>query len=186
MRPRWPVRPAFRGPIAFLLCFACGLAVAVVLVRPGFELRGGGPPAAVPAAVARVVDGDTIALADGRLVRILGLDAPETAHPAMSGPQPFGREAADRLTGLVAGRQVLLERDRTEVDHFGRLLRHVWSEGALVSEILVEEGLAWANNMPPDDLHTERLRAAEARAREAGVGLWGLPRPTEIPAFSAP
>jgi micrococcal nuclease len=151
----------------------------------GTVLDGRGAPRGSEAArVARAVDGDTLVLDDGRTVRIIGLDAPETHNPAMAGPQPFGEAAATRLADLVAGRVVALETDATPTDHYGRLLRHVWLGGTLVAEVLVREGLARAMSIPPDVRHAERLRAAEADARAAGHGLWSVPRPTPLPIFA--
>jgi endonuclease YncB( thermonuclease family) len=138
------------------------------------------------AIVDRVVDGDTIVLADGRTVRILGVDAPETSNPAMAGPQPLGAEAAQHLRALVQGREVVVERDVADVDHYGRLLRHVWLGHTLVAEALVAEGLAWSSTYPTEVRHKERLRAAEERARAASRGLWGTVRATPLPVFVDP
>jgi len=136
------------------------------------------------AVVGHVVDGDTVVLADGRTVRLLGLDAPETSNPALAGPQPLGREAAERLSALVEGREVVVERDASDVDHYGRLLRHVWLGHRLVAEMLVAEGLAWTNSYPSDARHKDRLRSAEARARAERRGVWGVRRPTPLPEFA--
>lgn len=129
------------------------------------------------------VDGDTLRLEDGRVVRVLGIDAPETRHPDMRGPQPLGVEAAARLALLVEGRAVALERDAQDADHYGRLLRHVWVGEELVAERLLAEGLARSLILPPSQGHAARLRAAESAAREGRRGLWGLARPTPLPIF---
>jgi micrococcal nuclease len=104
----------------------------------------------------------------------------------MDGPQPFGPEASARLTQLLAGREVLLERDVVGLDHYGRSLRHVWLGDTLAAEVLIAEGLAYAQSIPPNTLHADRLERAEAAARQAKVGLWGLPRPTPLPLFASP
>lgn len=39
------------------------------------------PNTAEKALVSRVIDGDTIQLDDGRKVRLIGVDTPETVHP---------------------------------------------------------------------------------------------------------
>jgi micrococcal nuclease len=154
---------------------------------PGMSAPAGGPPAsAEPATVRTVVDGDTLVLTDGRTVRLLGIDTPETVHPDMAVPQPFGEAASQRLRALVAGRDVHLERDVSDVDHFGRSLRHVWLGRELVAVSLLREGLGYAQSIPPDRRHAEDLRAAEASARAARRGLWGADRPTPLPIFAAP
>jgi micrococcal nuclease len=75
--------------------------------------------------VLRVVDGDTIELRDGRLLRYIGID---TRRPWTPG-QPVGgyaKQASDRNKALVEGKTVSLEKDVSETDRFGRLLRYVY------------------------------------------------------------
>lgn len=179
---------------ALPLLGAAILAVGLTLVASSSARRAvgawlawpGGPQAAEHARVARVVDGDTLELADGQVVRVLGIDTPETHNPSLRGPQPLGAEATARLRSLVEGRVVALEPDVTDRDHYGRLLRHVWRGRSLVADVLAREGLGRAYILPPDTRHAERLRAAEAAARAASLGLWGLPRPTPLAIFGSP
>lgn len=174
------------------LAGAAALAVAIALAAsPALRARAAawlaaaaGPPGAERVRVAEVVDGDTLRTADGRTVRLIGIDTPETRHPDMAGPQPFGPEAAARLAALVGGRTVRLERDAADADDYGRQLRHVWVDGRLVAAALVEEGLGHVLIIPPNARHTDVLRAAEAAARSAGRGLWGIARPTGVAVFA--
>jgi micrococcal nuclease len=137
--------------------------------------------------VVRVIDGDTVELADGRTVRYIGIDTPETVAPG----QPvghYGPEASSFNKQLVEGRDVELEKDVSETDRFGRLLRHVYIDGRLVSEILVQQGFAQVSTFPPDVKHQDRLLIAQRVARNAGRGLWAnapVP-PTAVPTTQAP
>jgi micrococcal nuclease len=82
----------------------------------------------VEAQVTNVVDGDTIdVLIDGQefRVRYIGVDTPETVHPTL-GEQPYGSEASDYNKSLVENQTVFLEKDVSETDQYGRLLRYVW------------------------------------------------------------
>ncbi len=72
--------------------------------------------------VTRVVDGDTIEIEGGQKVRYIGIDTPETKHPRKPA-QCFGHEAYEQNKKLVEGRVVKLERDVSETDRYGRLLR---------------------------------------------------------------
>lgn len=132
-------------------------------------------PGAVRAPVVRVVDGDTIiVLLDGRerRVRYIGVNTPESADPRRE-VQCFGKEAAARNQALVGGKTVWLEKDVSETDQYGRLLRYVSVDGKLVNAELVREGYARVVTYPPDVRHAEWFRALEREAREARRGLWG-------------
>ena len=135
------------------------------------------------AVVTRVIDGDTVEVnINGKLrtVRYIGIDTPETKHPSKT-VECFGPEASRFNEELVAGRQVLLEKDMTDKDRYGRLLRYLWIEGVgLVNQILVENGYARVSTYPPDVKSEALLIAAEASAKAEGKGLWGAcsePRP---------
>lgn len=128
--------------------------------------------------VSEVIDGDTIRVAfdDGATdtVRYIGVDTPETVHPRR-GIECFGPEASDRNRQLVEGRRVLLERDVSERDRYGRLLRYVWLEDSttFVNATLITEGFAQVVTYPPDVRHSEYLREVQRQARENNAGLWG-------------
>ncbi len=143
-------------------------------------MRGAGtsePEAAQEATVIRVVDGDTIvARVEGReeRVRYVGVDAPEVGREATGEPAACGGEEARAANeSLVAGMTVELERDVSDRDRFGRLLRHVWLDGSLVGERLVRDGMMEARSYPPDTSRDGQLDAAERMARERGAGIWG-------------
>ncbi|TSC76223.1 MAG: micrococcal nuclease [Parcubacteria group bacterium Gr01-1014_31] len=120
------------------------------------------------ASVARVIDGDTIELKDGRRVRYLGIDAPE-----FSRKDCFANESKMANERLVLGKTVRLERDRTDTDRFGRLLRYVYINDTMVNETLVADGFAFASRYPPDVLYAPALDDAMAQAKAAKRGLWG-------------
>lgn len=123
------------------------------------------------ALVADVIDGDTVRLSDGRVVRYIGIDTPETKHPT-KGKECFGEQASLRNTELVEGQVVSLETDVSETDRYQRLLRYVWLDGQLINHQLVSEGLAVARSYPPDIRYQELFSEAERIAWEGGVGLW--------------
>lgn len=135
--------------------------------------------------VTKVIDGDTIALDNGEVVRYIGIDSPETKHPSKP-VECYGKEASDRNTQLIGGRKVLLEKDVSEVDKYDRLLRYIWLDGVLINEVLVKEGYANSSTYPPDVKYQERFNKAENEARNKGLGLWGevckvIPTATKAP-----
>jgi micrococcal nuclease len=147
-----------------------------------------------PTQVARVVsitDGDTIRVQFGGAeyrVRYIGMDTPETHF----GTEWMGPEAAQANADLVAGKQVVLEKDVSETDEFGRLLRYVWlhDDGAwlLVNIELLREGFAQVATYPPDVKYIDPwFLDAQRKARKAGIGLWaGEPEPVAMPAPTTP
>lgn len=149
-------------------------------VPPGEGLAPSGPTET--ATVLRVVDGDTIVVDRGRgaeKVRYIGVDTPETVHP--SRPVEFmGREASAANRAMVEGRRVVLERDVSDTDRYGRLLRYVWVQDGqepggwlLVNLALVARGFAQVVTYPPDVRYVDRYLEAQRSAREQGAGLWG-------------
>lgn len=123
------------------------------------------------AVVTRIIDGDTIELSDGRKVRYIGIDTPETKAPNTP-VQCFGQQASEFNQQLVKDKAVRLEKDVNNTDRYGRLLRYVYVDDQFVNEMLVAEGYAVASSYPPDIAKQDQLRAAEAQAQQTGKGLW--------------
>lgn len=151
--------------------------VTVVSPSVGAGIQGQVTPL-VQAPVLRVVDGDTIhVLLDGQdyTVRYIGIDTPETVDPRRE-VQCFGPEASAENKRLVEGKVVGLEKDVSETDRFGRLLRYVYLGQVMANEALVRNGYAQVSTFPPDVKYQERFLAAQREARDAGRGLWGACR----------
>lgn len=129
-------------------------------------------PSRYKAKVINVVDGDTIKIEGGQVIRYIGIDTPETVHPSKP-VQCYGKEASDKNKELVEGKEVKLEKDVSETDKYGRLLRYVWFGDMLVNEYLVREGYAQSSSYPPDVKYQDRFVEAQRQAREEKRGLWG-------------
>jgi len=127
------------------------------------------------ATVTRVIDGDTInVFLNGNefTVRYIGIDTPETVDP--NRPDGcYGEEASARNKELVLGKAVGLERDVSETDDFGRLLRYVWIDRQMVNALLVRDGYAKAETDFPEVKHRDVFLELQTAAQEAGRGLWG-------------
>jgi len=168
------MKPALRIIVPFALL---GLAAATWhAARPAPALVADAVTSPVPAGfvrVARVIDGDTIELADGERVRYLGMDTPETVNPKKP-VQCYGPEASARNHELLDGQAVRLVRDVEDTDMYGRLLRYVYlPDGTFVNMVLVADGYARVYTWPPNIAHTREFQAAQAQAKAAGRGLWG-------------
>ena len=104
-------------------------------------------------------------------VRYIGIDTPETKHPTR-GVEPYGPEASERNRQLVKGKTVYLEKDVSETDRYGRLLRYVYVDDVMVNAALVEEGYAQVSTYPPDVKHVDLFLKLQREAREGSRGLW--------------
>lgn len=128
--------------------------------------------------VTRAVDGDTLELSTGERVRMVGIDTPESVHPT-KGVQCFGKEASVYTNSLVANKWVRMERDITDKDRYGRLLRIIYMEdGTMLNDTLVRQGYAMVYTYPPDVTFIPQFREAQSEARLAGRGLWAACQPT--------
>ncbi len=112
-------------------------------------------------------------------VRYIGMDTPER-------DEPLFREAAEANARLVAGQTVILVKDVSETDRYGRLLRYVYLEdGTFVNGELVRRGFAQASSYPPDIALQETLTSLQRTAVNAGTGLWASQTVVEAPANTA-
>lgn len=121
--------------------------------------------------VTKVIDGDTIGIEGGSRVRYIGIDTPETVDPS-SIVQCYGKEASNKNRELVEGKQVRLEKDVSETDRYGRLLRYVYVGDIFVNDYLVRQGFASASSYPPDIKFQSQFTEAQAEARNNNRGLW--------------
>ncbi len=124
--------------------------------------------------VQRVVDGDTVRLKDGRSVRMIGLNAPETGKKARA-DEPYAVAARQRLQALVAasGGRVGLVPGREGKDHYGRTLAHLYgADGENLEAQLLAEGLGFQVGVAPNVALVACQQAAENTARAARLGVW--------------
>ena len=125
-------------------------------------------PPLTTATVTKVIDGDTIIIGTGQTVRYIGIDAPEV-HPER---EDYGFEAWQLNRELVEGKEIVLEKDVSETDKYGRLLRYVYVGNLFVNGEMVRLGWAEAKAYPPDMKNQRHLDGLESVARETGRGMW--------------
>ena len=123
--------------------------------------------------VVRVIDGDTFELKDGEKVRLMGIDAPDE-------DECYYKESKEALSKFITGKTVELRKDVTDLDEYGRLLRHaiLQSGGGAENNILVEEymvsgGYAVSRSNPRDKLYYKLLLEQKNQAQKESRGLWG-------------
>ena len=126
--------------------------------------------------VKQVVDGDTIVLENGEIVRLMGIDAPEIKH-ATKAVTEMGKEAAAFARKLVEGKKVRLEFDPAKPtdshkDSRKRTLAYVFlADGLFLNAEMLKAGYAFTI---PGFVHkySEEFRRFERGARENKRGLW--------------
>lgn len=137
------------------------------------------------AKVTKVIDGDTIKVdIDGKIykVRFIGINCPEIGE----NEEFFGKEAYEFSKEKLDDREIFLQKDVSETDKYGRLLRYVWLEkpkdlnnptkdeirDLSINGILVREGYAKANYYPPDTSYTKFLKEIEKQAKKENLSMW--------------
>ena len=143
------------------------------------------------ATVVYVTDGDTIHVnIDGTEYRLryIGMNAPETVDPDKP-VEPGGPEASERNKELVGGQTVYREKDVSDTDQYGRLLRYVWLKTnngwVMVDRQLVLEGWAYAKDYRPDTKYHDTIFEAQAEAQAAHRGMWDPQFQSPVPTTGA-
>jgi len=164
------------------------LALCLLLPAQPALSAAGTPPAAERAAAlglafaagapaVTVIDGDTLALADGREVRLVGIQAPKlplgrTGFAAW----PLADEAKRKLEDVALGRPLDLGFGGRRGDRHGRVLAHLFdAEGRWIQGELLSAGLARVYSFDDNRTAVAEMLALEREARAAGRGIWGDP-----------
>ena len=125
----------------------------------------------VESKVTRVIDGDTFEILGGEKVRYIGINTPELGD-SRTPVQCFATEAKDENTKLIGGKTVILVRDISHKDKYGRLLRYVYVGDIFVNEKLVRDGYAQVATYPPDVKFEDVFKQAQKFASSEKLGLW--------------
>ena len=144
--------------------------LAATGVAPAFAAAGEACLETVSGAnVSDVIDARSLRLADGRTIRLAGI---EPFGLLTSEPERLEAELLKRLTELVEGREVAIQIVAPGPDRYGRFSTIAAIDGEALQETVVEEGLAVAfaheDSLPCFD----RIIAAENEARETHRGFW--------------
>ena len=138
--------------------------------------------------VREVVDGDTLRLDSGELVRLIGIDSPEKRENPRAQMQAkrsqsdlknileLGRRSSLFLESKVKkGSQVSLEFDVERRDRYGRLLAYAsLVDGTQINELMLRMGYAKLLTVAPNVKYEKRLQRAFQEGRSAKRGLWAF------------
>jgi len=123
--------------------------------------------------VDKVLDGDSVVVRQGDRryeIRLWGVDCPEYG-------QPYGAEAREESTRLLAGRSVRVEVKSR--DKYGRYVGVMHLGGMNVNEQLIRRGAAWVYSRYCRERICTTWKGLEERARDGRVGLWAQKRPIQ-------
>jgi endonuclease YncB( thermonuclease family) len=115
--------------------------------------------------VTKIIDGDTLIINSNHPVRMIGINAPEKG-------MYFYEEAKQNLEILILNREVRLERDISDRDKYGRLLRYIFDGDYFINYEMVKFGFANAYDYKPDTRYSDLLKEAEEYAKKNEKGIW--------------
>jgi endonuclease YncB( thermonuclease family) len=121
--------------------------------------------------VAKVVDGDTVHLTDGRKVRLIGVNTPELYSKPTAEEGALQAKRALKSWIKESG-DLQLYFGREPKDRYGRVLGYLYDGSHTLSQRLIQEGLGWAISVPPNDRLADCLFSSEKRPRSQGKGVW--------------
>lgn len=159
------------------LRFAAALAAASALLAgapAAAELRAGDEVLAE-----RALDGDTLALAGGQVLRLAGILAPKATDRAMAGAERQVAAAAEAaraaLDGLARGRKFRLHFGVAREDRHGRLVALAQNaDGAWLQDEILRLGHARVFTQAGGAGRAPQMLKIEAEARARRRGLWAL------------
>jgi micrococcal nuclease len=178
------------------ICLATTLIASTILTSSSIANLNASPQTTTSSArVISVIDGDTIIVEVNKTVkhlRLIGIDTPETKPNRRATIQAqeqnldrreiykLGARAANFTRQLLPkNTPILIERDVTKRDKYGRLLGYVWKketipsgENIMINEEIVRAGYASILTIPPNVKYHERLLKAFRDARLNRRGLW--------------
>lgn len=129
------------------------------------------------AEVIEIVDGDTLRLANGKQVRLVGLQAPKLPLGRSNFKAwPLGEESKAALARLAMDKRLKLSYGGRKSDRYGRLLAHLhdpagnWIQGEMLR-------LGWARvySFPDNRGLVAEMLALEREARQVRRGIWAHP-----------
>lgn len=169
-------RRRFRGIVGSARRLLVGVPLIVAAATASAEtacnLVSGGT-----ATVAAIVDGDTLSLADGRVVRLMGIEAPKP-YLARPGADVGALAEASRaeLERLAGGARIGLRLGAGQSDRHGRILAEVHlGDGRSLQEALVAGGFARVRPRAGESACLGTLLLLEREARRRKIGLWRSP-----------
>lgn len=126
------------------------------------------------AKVARVYDGDTVRLSDGRKIRLIGINTPERGRDGEK-DEPFYLKAKNQLQQIISQNknQIKIVFGIDKRDRYKRVLAHIFTlNNKNITSTLLKKGLGFSIAIPANIRLLDCYQAAEADARNFKRGIW--------------
>lgn len=127
------------------------------------------------ATVTRVIDGDTFQVKDkfgnSQTIRLFGVDTPEKK-------QPFGMTATNFTKNLIDQKEVFVE--AIELGKYGRVVAIVHLNGKSLGELLIAEGIAFAEGENHRLANKYYALQEKARVNNRGIHKLGIQKPSDF------
>ena len=129
--------------------------------------------------VERVIDGDTVILADGTRVRLIGINAPEIENRDFGHRgEPYGEASKQVLKKMVEGKDVDLQEGPEKKDRYDRRLAYIYLPNHFfVNQKLIEVGAAEAYRKFDHPYRSEFIQI-ENRIKQEKLGMWAIEKKT--------
>jgi len=127
------------------------------------------------ALVVRVYDGDTVKLANGDSIRLIGINTPEMNYDTGT-PEPYAKKAKRFLEKLVLKNKIGIKYGAEKTDRYKRKLAHIFLlDGTNLQYEILKSGLAFNISIPPNLRRHNCYFNAEKTARNNNLGIWKSP-----------
>ena len=144
-----------------ILLFVIIAITAILILLKGEVVNPSEPEGLEYGTVVYVIDGDTFVFQNKEgiesRIRMIGIDAPESASHIESQNTEVGRLATEFVKSNLEGKRVGLEYDVQTTDKYGRTLAYVWLDGELFNKRVLEEGHAELLLIPPNEKYWDFL-----------------------------
>ena len=124
--------------------------------------------------VAYVYDGDTIKLADGRKVRLVGINTPERGRNGRK-DEPFSLAAKSQLQQIINNNhhQIKIVFGKEKHDRYKRFLAHIFTmNNENITATLIKNGMGYSIAIPPNIQLLSCYQDAEHEAQKHKRGIW--------------
>jgi endonuclease YncB( thermonuclease family) len=124
--------------------------------------------------VARVYDGDTLKLTDGRKIRLIGINTPEHGSDGNK-DEPFYQQAKNQLQQIIqkSHHQIKMVLGSEKHDRYQRLLAHIYTmDNENITATLIKSGMGYTIAIPPNIQRLTCYQDAEREAQNQKRGIW--------------